>query len=949
MKRLGVLVLAANSLFAADFVNGQAARAVIGQPDFTFQFPGPPTDTYPGNMILGAASGLAYANGMLVVADSSVFRAGADPQNNRVLIYRQIFGTGSNSVGPTQLPPATAEPPANTFTYWWCPVCGGAADVVLGQTDFNGNNPGTGSSGLRTPSAVATDGVRLAVADTDNNRVLLWNSIPAANGQPADVVLGQPDFVTVGPNSGTGNVLTPSASTLRGPEGVWIQNGKLFVADSMNNRVLIWNSWPSTNGQAADVVLGQPNFTTQVQGDLTKGTPPPTATNMLNPASVTSDGTRLYVADLGQNRVLIWNTIPTENQAAANVALGQPNLTSGAPNNAFTVDSTGVETPVLCQDPSGTDSNGHSIYPYMCESTLSFPRYALSDGNWLFVADGGNDRVLVFKSIPTESGAKADRVLGQRDFLADTITDPTDVLTPSRIGFADGIRTPSSLAWDGTNLFVSDPFTRRVVVFTVGSSPILSVPRNAASMEVFATAMITLSGTPTAGDQITATVQGVAYTYPVVSGDTLSTAATGLAGAINAGSGDPNVIATALPANNAVMILARVGGVAGNSIVLATSVSSGSGTSVTSTLMRGGSDASAVAPATLVAIFGQNLSADPDPMSAPLDGGPLPTRLGSVQVYADGIPCPLLYTSKTQINAQIPFEVAPATGISVYTRITDPNTGNVTIANAAALPVVTGNPGIFARSIADDGTTILHDPRPAYAVHSSSHAMGGIDLELSAVNPAVGDTVTVTIGSNSYVYTVPSTTTTLDNIRDGLIDLINNQDPNVTASAAGQWDRLVLLSKTEGPAGNGLAYSVTTNTGGTVTAAAYGSELCCANTKGAPVTADNPAVPGEIITFYATGLGLTSPTPGDGFVTGAPYDGVFPNRVADFTNDFVSGTFGGATAQILNAALLPGTVGLYEVDILLSSTLTTNAATQGYIVQRLNYSNIVTIPVRAPE
>ena len=37
MKRLAVLALAANGLFAADFVTGQAARAVVGQLYFTSQ------------------------------------------------------------------------------------------------------------------------------------------------------------------------------------------------------------------------------------------------------------------------------------------------------------------------------------------------------------------------------------------------------------------------------------------------------------------------------------------------------------------------------------------------------------------------------------------------------------------------------------------------------------------------------------------------------------------------------------------------------------------------------------------------------------------------------------------------------------------------------------------------------------------------------------------------
>ena len=58
---------------------------------------------------------------------------------------------------------------------------------------------------------------------------------------------------------------TGRPQSFRAPQGVWVQNGKLFVADTGNNRVMIWNSIPSKNNQPADLVLGQPNFTTSPQ------------------------------------------------------------------------------------------------------------------------------------------------------------------------------------------------------------------------------------------------------------------------------------------------------------------------------------------------------------------------------------------------------------------------------------------------------------------------------------------------------------------------------------------------------------------------------------------------------------------------------------------------------------------------------------------------------------
>ena len=39
----------------------------------------------------------------------------------------------------------------------------------------------------------------------------------------------------------------PTARTLASPTGVWSDGTRLVVADKSNNRVLIWNSFPTTN------------------------------------------------------------------------------------------------------------------------------------------------------------------------------------------------------------------------------------------------------------------------------------------------------------------------------------------------------------------------------------------------------------------------------------------------------------------------------------------------------------------------------------------------------------------------------------------------------------------------------------------------------------------------------------------------------------------------------
>src|SRR5215216_2699389 len=83
MKSIFVFLLAAAAAQAAEFSTGQAARLVIGQRTFTDQIPGPASEN-----LLGGVSGLAIAGDTLFVVDSN--RVGASPQNQRVLIYRNV-------------------------------------------------------------------------------------------------------------------------------------------------------------------------------------------------------------------------------------------------------------------------------------------------------------------------------------------------------------------------------------------------------------------------------------------------------------------------------------------------------------------------------------------------------------------------------------------------------------------------------------------------------------------------------------------------------------------------------------------------------------------------------------------------------------------------------------------------------------------------------------------
>jgi phage tail sheath gpL-like len=930
MKSITLVLLAAVAASAADFYTGQAARLVIGQQTFTEAAQGA------GQNLLGGVGGVAYAANTLFVADGN--RIGASPVNQRVLIFKNLSGN---------LPQPTDELLYTTR----CPVCIGGADVVLGQPDFSTTNIAVTQSGMRTPTAVASDGRVLAVADSDNNRVLIWNSIPTSNGAPADVVVGQPNFTS---NSIPGNI--PNAKSMRGPSGLWIQNGKLYVADTQNHRILIFNSIPTANGAAADLVLGQPNLTTFVEPDLTKANTGATASNLESPVSVTSDGIRLFVSDLGHNRVMIWNTIPTANNAPADVIVGQPDVNTAFSNNATlcpasssgTVSTSGTAVTWLSGDQFLTERSGSAIsingtaygvnsvtnptalvlttsagtnssvpyatYSNQCNATLDFPRYALSDGTRLFIADGGNDRVLVFNRIPTSNGAAADVIIGELGGEINQASDSTD-----------SMRTPLSLAWDGTNLYVADSFNVRVMVYTPAAHNVpYSGVRNAASLNVYAVGKVNVTGTITANDTVTVTINGTDYKYTVVKTDTFDAIVTALATMINAANsklGDPNVFAIANHATGDLLLTAKKAGTDGNTVTLATTLST-SATLVATTsgaTLAGGGDAASIAPGTLVAVLGDNLS--DVTLSAPRNAPLLPTMLGNTQVYMDGVQTPLVSVSPTQIVAQAPFEFLDRTSSSVYVR-TVHSDGTITVTTPIAMTIVPQNPGIFA----DPGP----DPRNAVMMHGSTQASGTVSVDGSV---KAGDTGTVTIEDRSYTYTVLATDT-LATVRDGLIALIN-QDPKVEAFAAVSFTRIRLRARVPGPDGNGIPFSASNGAGAQLIMTALTSSLCCANTG--RVTLDNPAAPGETVTIMATGLGLSHQLTEN---TGIPYSG--PPTEPDA---FVSSLAGGKTANVLAATMMPGAVGVYEVQLELNSSMPTDPLTQLTIAQDVFVSNIVTFPL----
>ena len=191
------------------------------------------------------------------------------------------------------------------------------------------------------------------------------------DGQAATVVVGQADFTSKVPGGG--------AAGLNGPAtNVRTSAGALYISDRDNNRVTVFNSIPISDGTSANFALGQPDLLT-----ITPGT---SATELSGAQSPVISGGRLFVADYNNSRIAIYNTVPTASPGTIDVVAGQVDKISA--------------------DPACTGSG------------LDTPETVAVVGNTMVVTDSGNNRVLIWNSIPTSDGASADLVLGQADFTS---------------------------------------------------------------------------------------------------------------------------------------------------------------------------------------------------------------------------------------------------------------------------------------------------------------------------------------------------------------------------------------------------------------------------------------------------------------------------------------------------------------------------------------------------
>jgi DNA-binding beta-propeller fold protein YncE len=425
---------------------------VLGQPDFSSKTL---ATTQAG---MQGTTGLAYdaVNNRLFASDIS---------NARVLVYDVASITnGENAVN------------------------------VLGQANFTSNASALTQAGMMDPGGLAYDatGSRLFVTDIDQNRVLVYDVASITNGENAVNVLGQSGYTTSTAATSQAGVNRPIGLAYDGA------GSRLFVLENNNNRVKVYDVASITNGESAVNVLGQSGYTTSTAATSQAG--------MNNPQGIAYDSanSRLFVSQSQAERITVYDVASITNGESAVNVLGQANFTSetsattqagmyiptglayeGTTSRLFLLDSLNYRVTVfdvasITDGENAVDLIGQYTDATFCSTqdpsyvkgaANNFPnKYGLvpggtaidTTGHRLFVADGYNNRILVFNLNASNQvvDKTPDFVLGQADFSSSTAATTQA-----------GTSVPWALAYDsaGSRLFVAEEGNNRVAVYDVAS------------------------------------------------------------------------------------------------------------------------------------------------------------------------------------------------------------------------------------------------------------------------------------------------------------------------------------------------------------------------------------------------------------------------------------------------------------------------------------------------
>jgi uncharacterized protein (TIGR03437 family) len=372
------------------------------------------------NTAVGNVTSAIAAGNFVIVADNG---------NNRLLSYNAV------SQWPAE---ATQFSPSATF--------------VFGQTDFSSSKPNAGglpsAATANAPVDLAASGQELYLADSGNNRVLVFSLGPAGLSTTPTRVIGQFDFpynapnlvegkefyLSGAPNSASGSAVLDLSST----------PPHLYVADTLNNRILGFKDFThAATGQAADIVIGQPNLFQTARNYPSGDATTPNSQGLNGPSSLVLDSAgNLYVADTFNSRILRFPAPFASGVTAletADLVIGQSDFVSSL------------------TDPTLRTMSA----PISLAFTKDGANASVTNSGYLVAADASHNRVLLFAK-PFTNGMDASVVIGQSSYTS-----------TSAGASATNLSGPRGVAVDPLDrIVVADTGNARVQVYgTVQSLP----------------------------------------------------------------------------------------------------------------------------------------------------------------------------------------------------------------------------------------------------------------------------------------------------------------------------------------------------------------------------------------------------------------------------------------------------------------------------------------------
>jgi sugar lactone lactonase YvrE len=386
------------------------------------------------------------------------------------------------------------------------------------------------------PLGITTDGNNLYVSDALNQKIRV---IGIASGVVSSLTGTADTQGTAGAVDGPG-----ATASFNSPYGITIAGGNLYVADAGNNTIrtialttaavttlagnaqleVVTFSWPfsvATDGinlYVADTQNPKIRKIVIATGEASTlaGTGTPGANDgagatasFNNPSGITTDGTNLYVADVGNHKIrkiVIASGDVSSVTGVANTP-GTPNANDGAGATATFDSPYGITT-----DGSNlyvADMNNHKIRKIVIATgevssvtgvantpatqnandgagaiaSFNSPRGITTDGTNLYVADMVNHKI---RKIVIATGAVSS--------LTGVANTPGTPNANDGAGATASFNYPSAITTDGTNLYVADMQNHKIRKIVIASGDVSSV-----------TGGVNTPGTPAANDGAGAT------------------------------------------------------------------------------------------------------------------------------------------------------------------------------------------------------------------------------------------------------------------------------------------------------------------------------------------------------------------------------------------------------------------------------------------------------------